>query len=51
MPEAGLRRAAPGASVASSLAEALSLTGDPVVAAGSLRLVGAFLEYAGVGTS
>ncbi len=51
MPEAGLRRAAPGAPVASSLGEALSLTGDPVVAAGSLRLVGAFLEYAGGGTS
>jgi len=46
---AALREAAPEAIPAPDLPAALDLAGDPAVAAGSLRLVGAILEYAGGG--
>ena len=47
MPLDRLRRAFPSAVAAASPPAALELLPDPVVAAGSLRLVGALLEYAG----
>ncbi len=50
MPMASLREAAPDAVIAPDLPSALELAGDPAAAAGSLRLVGAILEYAGCGT-
>lgn len=46
MPMARLCAAAPGALTAPSLAEAVDLLREPAVAAGSLRLVGALMEYA-----
>ncbi len=49
MPMERLRAAAPGALTAPSLAEAVDLLREPAVAAGSLRLVGSLMEYAGLG--
>lgn len=46
MPEESLREAFPGAAVARNPAEALESLGDPILAAGSLRLVGAVLDLA-----